>query len=432
MHNNTPKKNILFFIITFFGTISFTETNTMRRVRPSRRRIHPRRRPQTRVYSASDMEYIPLQQASRLPSGKWISHNDLRGLVNRFKQAANMHPDKRNGVYHPDGRVYIAPDLDAQRIYNEYLYGAQITRNITNVQGRRQELKETILPGNLRHPLTREYFRLSSLSNLPPYLMMPSPEKIQIAQTTLRDELPRRILLSTRADLPVIEETIRTNPSRPYYLSLVGNNISKEELGHILKIAHNQIVGLSLHNTHMSTLPHSVGKLLNLKELNLTRNAITHLPDSIGNLFNLEKIDLRNNHITKLPETVGNLINLQELLLGSNPLTQLPNSIGYLEKLEKLSANNAQLSSLPENIVNLVRLDELLLGNNKLTHLPEDIGDLQKLIQLDLKNNRQLTTLPASMSNLRNLQHLELQNTSINPKQQAVIRQQLPNAHIYF
>ena len=157
----------------------------------------------------------------------------------------------------------------------------------------------------------------------------------------------------------------------------------------------------------MTSLPASIGKLINLKELNLGANSSTSLPKWIGKLKKLQKLKLGGNSFTSIPTSIGNLTNLEELHLDGNELKQLPKSIGNLINLKIFALKYNELTKLPESFGNLTKLEFLNLGGNKLTKLPESIGNLTKLEELYLSQN-QLTSLPESFGNLTKLEFLDL------------------------
>ena len=98
-----------------------------------------------------------------------------------------------------------------------------------------------------------------------------------------------------------------------------------------------------------------VDYLIHLEELDLnylyTAKNLTTLPESIGKLRNLKKLDLSVNYIETLPNSIGQLHYLQELDLSSCHIYELPESICQLENLQYLClAYCENLKSLPQNI----------------------------------------------------------------------------------
>uniref|UniRef100_A0ACD5ZAG8 Uncharacterized protein n=1 Tax=Avena sativa TaxID=4498 RepID=A0ACD5ZAG8_AVESA len=84
-----------------------------------------------------------------------------------------------------------------------------------------------------------------------------------------------------------------------------------------------------IENHHIKNL----GRLTELKYLDLSQTSITELPSQIGNLKYLETLDLRCR-IEKLPSTIAALKNLQRLFVDSS--VRLPDEIGCMQGLQML------------------------------------------------------------------------------------------------
>ena len=70
-------------------------------------------------------------------------------------------------------------------------------------------------------------------------------------------------------------------------------------------------------------------KLVNLVQLDLSKNSLTELPHDFGELVKLKKLDLLQNHLSELPLSFRNLKNLVWLDLKANPIQEnLPNIVG--------------------------------------------------------------------------------------------------------
>lgn len=121
------------------------------------------------VYSYLDLEEVPVAQASFIRSiNKWISHNDLRGMVERLQNVIAIHPENR------------WQDIDAVRIYNEYVGNTDAPK------------------GSFRHAETRQYFTLSDLDNVPADLpQLPTPDE------TRAQDAARRAAVQTEPEVPV-------------------------------------------------------------------------------------------------------------------------------------------------------------------------------------------------------------------------------------
>lgn len=82
---------------------------------------------------------------------------------------------------------------------------------------------------------------------------------------------------------------------------------------------------------------------------------------------------------SSLPKSIGLLVNLEIFYLFFNKLTFLPDSFKSLTKLKVLDLNHNQLSSLPPSFQYLVSLEYLAIGDNCLTILPDFLSALISL-----------------------------------------------------
>nr|WP_322710677.1 COR domain-containing protein [Nostoc sp. ChiSLP03a] len=163
----------------------------------------------------------------------------------------------------------------------------------------------------------------------------------------------------------------------------------------------------------MTSLPNSIGNLINLTELYLGNNQLKDLPKSFSSLSNLVKLRISSNCLETISEVITQLVNLKELDFSINKISFLPKSISQLTNLKELFIGFNELRILPEEIGKLTNLIELSLANNKLEELPEAVGKLTSLKQLCIKEN-QLVRLPKSLI-LLNLNELNLDNNLLLP-----------------
>ena len=143
-------------------------------------------------------------------------------------------------------------------------------------------------------------------------------------------------------------------------------------------------------------IPKEINQLLNLKDLNLQGNKLTHVPKEITELIFLKYLNLENNLLITLPKEIGNL-NLKNLYLAYNNIISLPKEIGNL-KLKILYLDHNKLTTIPKEIGKLSKLHSLSLGCNQLKTIP-NISNLNKLRYLYLDFN-QLTSIPTSLNQL--------------------------------
>uniref|UniRef100_A0AAX7U7R0 Leucine-rich repeat-containing protein 7 n=1 Tax=Astatotilapia calliptera TaxID=8154 RepID=A0AAX7U7R0_ASTCA len=197
----------------------------------------------------------------------------------------------------------------------------------------------------------------------------------------------------------------------------------------VLEQIHN-LKELWLDNNSLQTIPGSIGKLRQLRYLDLAKNRIEtldadisgcealedlllssnmlqHLPDSIGMLKKLTTLKVDDNQLTSLPNTIGSLSLLEELDCSCNELESLPPTIGYLHSLRTFAADENFLSELPREIGNCKNVTVMSLRSNKLEFLPDEIGQMTKLRVLNLSDNR-LKNLPFTFTKLKDLAALWL------------------------
>lgn len=170
---------------------------------------------------------------------------------------------------------------------------------------------------------------------------------------------------------------------------------------------------LNLSETQIQELPKELGKLINLKELNLNGTQIQELPKELGNLSNLEELDLSDIQIRELSKEIWNLTNLEELYLARTQIRELPKELGNLSNLESLDLRRTQIKELPKELGNLTNLKVLDLSDIQIQELPKELGNLTNLKILGL-NDIQIRELPKELGNLTNLEELDLSDMQIS------------------
>ena len=162
----------------------------------------------------------------------------------------------------------------------------------------------------------------------------------------------------------------------------------------------------------LRTLDPSIGKLKNLKLLNLKKcQELTSLP----NMFEWKSLVTLNltgcSKVKKLPEFVGNMTHLQELLLEGTAITELPSSVKCLIGLTSLDLTDCKkFELLPSTICSLKSLDKIvLLGCSKFDKLPKGLGNITSLTNLDFSGTA-IKELPSSIEFLNGLEVLSLED----------------------
>jgi Leucine-rich repeat (LRR) protein len=90
-------------------------------------------------------------------------------------------------------------------------------------------------------------------------------------------------------------------------------------------------------------IPNEIGKLINLRILNLKGNSLTELPKSIGNLTFLLVLDISNNNLTSIPNEFIKLKYLEELNISNTHIVAIPK----FQNLKKLSLNETNTTVIP-------------------------------------------------------------------------------------
>ncbi|XP_052622391.1 receptor-like protein EIX2 [Lactuca sativa] len=156
-----------------------------------------------------------------------------------------------------------------------------------------------------------------------------------------------------------------------------------------------------------------------LKQLRVTNNVfrmeMTDPPKNASECsqYSLELLELSWSLNGRIPETLGRLANLRHLDLWQNGLTgSIPESVTGLRFLQVLDLSENQLTGLiPEFLGNLT---QLALSYNQLNgSIPESLGKLASLTDLDLGSNLLDGTIPVSIGQLAKLRTLSISNNSL-------------------
>ncbi|XP_029117967.2 putative disease resistance protein RGA4 [Elaeis guineensis] len=156
---------------------------------------------------------------------------------------------------------------------------------------------------------------------------------------------------------------------------------------------------------------HELGRLGQLRVLDLTDTGLESLPDSIGNLLHLRYLDLDRTNVKNLPESIGRLQNLQTLSLSDcKSLHTLPKAITSLCNLRCLRLKKTPLSHLPKGIGklrNLIYLKGFVVGDDGVEQDQGcDLEELQSLYQLRVLQIDRLERSRAGASALANSRFL--------------------------
>ncbi|KAI8618036.1 hypothetical protein BC830DRAFT_1079500 [Chytriomyces sp. MP71] len=154
-----------------------------------------------------------------------------------------------------------------------------------------------------------------------------------------------------------------------------------------------------------------------LEKLNLMHNMFdSSIPSSIGNLINLTELWLNGNELSgEIPEAIGNLTLLRELFINHNRLRGcIPSSIGRLSRLVKLDVSQNEIEGpIPPILGNLSSLQQLDISHNKISgYIPPSLGQLP-LIDFQANHNCLIGAIPAELGGIATLEHLILNDNSL-------------------
>lgn len=157
---------------------------------------------------------------------------------------------------------------------------------------------------------------------------------------------------------------------------------------------------LSLKNLRDFPDPAEDCELIDVIEIDLSKNKLSEFPAELCDFVMIEKVDLYHNTIRGVPESqLSQLKFLRVLNLRRNQISSFPIELCSLP-LQVLNLSNNKLSSLPVEIGLLTLLQDLDLSSNDLVHLPNSMGEMMSLKDLNLRRNR-LEVLPDDLSKLK-------------------------------
>ncbi|KAJ0538892.1 putative non-specific serine/threonine protein kinase [Helianthus annuus] len=180
-------------------------------------------------------------------------------------------------------------------------------------------------------------------------------------------------------------------------LTMSGNKFGEEMIGPSTNMSECSHYALEMLDSEWNRvngpIPESLGRLTNLRVLNLVFNGLTgSIPKALERLRSLEILNLSDNDLTgPIPTFLGKLTTLD---LSRNQFTgSIPTSLGRLASLQAFSAPSNLLNGMiPVSIGRLSKLVLLDLSNNSLEGLVSEahFATLSMLKRLDITSNHKL------------------------------------------
>jgi Leucine-rich repeat (LRR) protein len=199
----------------------------------------------------------------------------------------------------------------------------------------------------------------SSTSNRSPTLASPTLNTSRKQRTSLKSSSPtittnRRINPKRKKSSISVSEIERKELTEP-------NDSEKQDLStRGLSIAPPDIFERKF--TDSLILVKIIFLVITLRRLILSNNNLSSLPPSIGSLINLEYLDISNN-----PLIVRN---------GRDDYSCFPREFRYLTNLQTLIIAECTLKHIPIAVWNIISLQTLDLYRNKIGYIVGDIGKL--------------------------------------------------------
>ena len=195
-------------------------------------------------------------------------------------------------------------------------------------------------------------------------------------------------------------------------LILNNNPLGQSQLRHLSSMTSLQTLHMKNTQRTLQNIPTTLESLVNLTDVDISRNNLKKVPDALYTIFNLKRLNLSDNSINDISPAIGDVWpQLETLNLSRNNLTLLPSSLCKLTKLRRLYVNDNKLDfdGIPSGIGKLYNLEIFQAANNNLEMIPEGVVRCGRLKKLILSNNR-LITLPDAIHLLNDLEVLELSN----------------------
>lgn len=165
-----------------------------------------------------------------------------------------------------------------------------------------------------------------------------------------------------------------------------------------------KVYKLRLRNSKTSILSPEIGKLVNLRILDISGSRIKNIPSEIENCVYLKSIIANASQLSEIPKSIGNLKRLRNLNFAYCKIKELLEEFGKLESLWSLSLGSNQLSALPESISNLKNVQMSSIDKNNFNEFPTEVLGLECVGNLWMHGNN-FKTIPKEIANLKGLHH---------------------------
>lgn len=207
----------------------------------------------------------------------------------------------------------------------------------------------------------------------------------------------------------IVKFTILSNYVNEIAIEILQEAIDKESMIFATSIPEaleepEKVYKLRLRNSKTSVLPPEIGKLINLRVLDISGSRIKSIPPEIENCTHLKSIIANASQLSEIPSTIGNLKKLRNVNFGYCKIKELPEEFGNLESLWSLSLGSNQLSDLPESFSNLKNLQKFSIDKNNFEEFPNEVLSFECVGNLWMHGNN-FNKIPVEIVNLKGLHH---------------------------
>lgn len=162
------------------------------------------------------------------------------------------------------------------------------------------------------------------------------------------------------------------------FMQLRHLNLSKNKLAKIPDCigALTKLETFNGSHNNLSSLPRTFSNLIHLKQVNLSDNHIKDFPLMFSGLKHLDVLDLSRNEIVTVPSEVSGL-NVTELNLNQNQISHISSQIADCPRLKtlRLEENCLQLAAIPTRILTESKVSNLAIDGNLFE--AKELSDLQ-------------------------------------------------------
>lgn len=106
------------------------------------------------------------------------------------------------------------------------------------------------------------------------------------------------------------------------------------------------LVKINVSSNFIETLPATFVNLVNLKNLDISKNRLVEFPNVLLRMTSIESLNLEDNvNITSIPADIGRMVGLKTLNLSNTGITKLPFSITTLPNIESIILTGVRLEN---------------------------------------------------------------------------------------